>query len=120
MSKVITVATVEKTFTFAGVSDLNGVYKIRFANSADRVKVLHRNGHLDIRLVALAGAMTKYEAAMAIKDLEEFADLDAQQAFDDFFSKTAIVAPKTAVIETADDVDYAAAADALEAELALA
>ena len=120
MSKVITVATVEKTFTFAGVSDLNGVYKVRFANAADRVKVLHRNGHVDIRLVPLDRAMTKHDAILAIMNLEDFGDIDAQQAFDDFFSKTVIAAPKTAVIETADDVDYAAAADALEAELALA
>lgn len=117
MSKVITVATIEKTFTFAGVSDLNGVYKVRFANAADRVKVLHRNGHLDIRLVPLAKEMTKHDAVLAIMNLEGFEDLNAQQAFDDFFNKSAVVAPKTVVVE---EVDYAAAADALEAELATA
>jgi hypothetical protein len=117
MSKLITVTAVEKTFTFAGISNLNGVYKVRFANKADRVKVLMRNGHDDIRLFPLANAMTKYDAAMAIKDFAEFADIDAQQAFDDFFTKATIIAPQVIVVE---DVDYAAAADALEAELATA
>ena len=117
MSQAITVSTVEKTFTFAGISNLNGTYKVRFANKADRVKVLQRNGHTDIRLFALTGAMTKYDAAMAIKDYTELEDLDAQQAFDDFFSKYTVVTPQSVVVE---EVDYAAAADALEAELATA
>lgn len=114
MANIIT--SVEKTFTVAGVSDLNGVYKVRFANAIDRVKVLQRNGHDDIRLMELGAIMTKHDAIMAIKDLKDFEDLNAQQAFDDFFSKTKAVA-KVAVLE---EVDYAAAADALEAELALA
>ena len=118
MSKVITAVAVEKTFTFAGVSDLNGVYKVRFANAADRVKVLHRNGHLDIRLVPLDRAMTKHEATVAIMNLEDFEDLNAQQAFDDFLSKYTVATPQAVVVT--EDVDYAAAADALEAELATA
>jgi hypothetical protein len=54
---------------------------------------------------------------MAIKDYTELEDLDAQQAFDDFFSKYTVVAPQSVVVE---EVDFAAAADALEAELAVA
>ena len=117
MANLITTTTVEKTFTFVGVSDLNGLYKARFANSADRVKVLVKNGHTDIRLFALDGPMTKYDAVMAIKDMEEFADIDAQQAFDDFLSKVkAPIVAKEAVVEE----DYSDAINALEADLALA
>lgn len=107
-----TVTTVEKTFTFGGISNLNGVYKVRFANKADRVKVLQHNGHTDIRLFALDCAMTKYDAVMAIKDYTELEDIDAQQAFDDFFSKYTVVTPRV-------EVNYADAADILEAELAM-
>jgi anion-transporting ArsA/GET3 family ATPase len=55
----------DKLFTVAGTSNLNGVVKFRFANDLKgRVKVLAKNGHTDIRLIALPEAMTK-EAAMA-------------------------------------------------------
>jgi hypothetical protein len=53
----------EKTFTYAGVSTLNGVVAYRFANGADRAKVLEKNGHTDIKLFELDTAMTK-EAAI--------------------------------------------------------
>jgi hypothetical protein len=71
-------------FTFAGVSDLNGDYKARFANDAMRVKVLDKNGHKDIRLVALPNAMTKRDAVEYIMTLDDFDDIEAQRAFDDF------------------------------------
>ena len=54
----------DKLFTVAGYSTLNGETKARFATSMDRVKVLARNGHTDIQLQALPCAMTK-EAAVA-------------------------------------------------------
>jgi hypothetical protein len=54
----------EKLFTVAGYSTLNGETKARFATSMDRVKVLARNGHTDIKLQELPQAMSK-EAALA-------------------------------------------------------
>ena len=130
MAKIIAMNTVEKTFTVAGVSDLNGVYKLRVANSTDRVKVLMRNGHEDIRLIELPSAMTKAEAVQYLLDLpnnkdiedtlvkEMFIDVDAQQAFADFLGKAA---PKVITKqEVVDNIDFEAAADALEAELAAA
>jgi hypothetical protein len=48
MANIIT--SVEKTFSVAGISNLNGVYKVRFANAIERIKVLDRNGHTDVRL----------------------------------------------------------------------
>jgi len=52
----------EKLFTVAGYSTLNGETKARFATSMDRVKVLARNGHTDIKLQELPKAMTKEQA----------------------------------------------------------
>ena len=53
----------EKLFTVAGTSNLNGVVKFRFANDLkSRVKVLQRNGHTDVNLVELPTEMTKAQA----------------------------------------------------------
>lgn len=53
-----------KTFTIAGVSTQHGKTKQRFANGslANRVKVLERNEHKDIKLFELPNPMTKDEA----------------------------------------------------------
>jgi hypothetical protein len=51
-----------KSFTHAGVSRLNGTFKVRFANDALRVKVLAKGGHTDIDLIELKHAMTKEDA----------------------------------------------------------
>ena len=48
-----------KSFTHAGVSRLNGEFKVRFCNDALRVKVLAKNGHTDIDIVQLREAMNK-------------------------------------------------------------
>ena len=51
-----------KSFTHAGVSKLDGEFKVRFANDAMRTKVLIKNGHTDIDIVELKHAMTKEDA----------------------------------------------------------
>lgn len=76
-----------KTYTVAGVSKLNGDYKIRFANDVMRVKNLAKSGHEDIRLVELNDAMLKTDAAKFIATLPEFADADAQSAIAEYLSK---------------------------------
>jgi len=50
------------SFSHAGVSKLNGEFKVRFANDSLRVKVLAKNGHKDIDIVELKHPMTKEEA----------------------------------------------------------
>lgn len=50
------------SYSHAGVSTLNGVTKVRFANDALRVKVLAKNGHKDIDIVELKHPMTKEDA----------------------------------------------------------
>lgn len=54
----------ERTFTIAGTSTLHGVNTLRFCNGtiANRTYILKRNGHTDIKFVALAKAMTKVDA----------------------------------------------------------
>jgi len=51
-----------KTFTFAGTSVLNGTVTYRFANDANRFKVLAKNGHTHIDLRELPESMTKERA----------------------------------------------------------
>lgn len=51
-----------KSFTHAGVSKLDGEFKVRFANDAMRTKVLIKNGHTDIDIIELKHAMTKEDA----------------------------------------------------------
>lgn len=125
MAKIITSTIAEKTFTVAGTSNLNGVYKLRVANSTSRGKVLLANGHTDVRLIELPNAMTKLEATDYLMSLPVlfpdtdlatmFTDVDAQQAFADFYAKAKVAAP---VIVTAEESEDAIDLAALEAEIA--
>jgi hypothetical protein len=66
----------EKTYTVAGVSTLEGVTKIRFANDALRIKILEKNGHSSVDLVNLPAPMTKGEIALYLHRIQ-FAGTDA-------------------------------------------
>ena len=59
----------EKLFSVAGTSALEGVVKFRVANgsAAARTKVLVRSGHTDIKLVDLAKPMSKADAIAFVK-----------------------------------------------------
>ena len=59
-----------KSFTHAGVSRLNGEFKVRFANDALRVKVLAKNGHKDIDIVELKHPMSKEEAVQYLISID--------------------------------------------------
>ena len=59
-----------KSFTHAGVSKLDGEFKVRFANDSTRVKVLIKNGHTDIDIIELKHAMTKEEAVQYLLDID--------------------------------------------------
>jgi hypothetical protein len=50
------------SFSHAGVSKLNGEFKVRFCNDALRQKVLIKNGHTGIDIIELKHAMTKEDA----------------------------------------------------------
>ena len=50
-----------KSFSHAGVSKLDGKFKVRFCNDALRTKVLQKNGHTGIDIIELKNPMTKPE-----------------------------------------------------------
>jgi len=86
----------DKTFSVAGISKLNGSYKIRFANDIMRIKVLAKSGHEDIRLADLEGEFSKLEAARMILGMEDFADATAQATITEYLEDNA---PKAAPVK---------------------
>ena len=99
----------DKTFSVAGISKLNGNYKVRFANDVMRIKVLAKSGHEDIRLADLEGEYTKMAAAKALLSLDEFQDAIAQSTIAEYMedntpkakvSKPVAKATKTPVAKT--------------------
>lgn len=50
------------SFTHAGVSRLDGKFKVRYANDQARIKVLIKNGHTDIDMIELKYPMSKEDA----------------------------------------------------------
>lgn len=82
----------DKLFTVAGISKLNGEYKVRFANDIMRIKVLAKSGHEDIRLAELDTAMSKLDAAKAIQGMEDFSDVIAQATIGEYLDEKS---PKT-------------------------
>jgi hypothetical protein len=100
----------DKLFTVAGISKLDGEYKVRFANDMMRIKVLAKSGHEDIRLADLEKAVTKLEAAQILLGLDEFSDATAQATITEYIEdKTpkakvskpvAVKATKTPVAKT--------------------
>jgi hypothetical protein len=87
----------DKLFTVAGVSTLDGVTKVRFANDTMRVKVLQKHGHTDPILIELETAMTKLAAVQFIQGLDEFQGVAAQSAIADYLEDHA---PKTKAVAT--------------------
>jgi hypothetical protein len=79
----------DKLFTVAGISKLNGEYKVRFANDIMRIKVLAKHGHEDIRLADLEKSVTKLEAAQMILVMEDFADALAQATITEYLEDKA-------------------------------
>ena len=82
----------DKLFKVAGISKLNGEYKVRFANDIMRIKVLAKSGHEDIRLADLEAELTKMDAAKVILGLEDFQDAIAQSTIVEYIEDNT---PKT-------------------------
>ena len=77
----------DKLFTVAGISKLNGEYKVRFANDIMRIKVLAKSGHEDIRLADLESAASKMDAAKIILGMDEFSDSIAQATITEYIEE---------------------------------
>ena len=89
----------DKTFSVAGISKLNGDYKVRFANDIMRIKVLAKSGHEDIRLADLEGEFTKMDAAKLILGMDEFADAIAQSTITEYIEDNTPKAAKAAPVK---------------------
>jgi hypothetical protein len=84
----------DKMFTVVGISrHPDHGYKIRFANDIMRIKNLSKGGHTDIRLVELDSAMTKMEAVVSIRGMDEFADATAQSCIMDYVERNTARVP---------------------------
>lgn len=77
----------DKLFKIAGISTHNEQTKLRFANDMNRVKVLVKGGHENIRLIELPRAMTKIEAAHYLQNVDKFQDAEDQQIIWEFIEK---------------------------------
>jgi hypothetical protein len=59
-----------KSFTHAGVSKLDGKFKVRYCNDSLRTKVLIKNGHTDIDIVELKHPMTKEDVVAYLLSID--------------------------------------------------
>jgi hypothetical protein len=76
-------------FKVAGVSRLNGVVKVRFANDMTRVKVLAKNGHTDVELMELPSSMDKAAVIAFLKTTELYLKPEYQAVIDGAAAKYA-------------------------------
>jgi len=86
----------DKTFSVAGISSLDGNYKVRFANDVMRIKVLAKSGHEDIRLADLEKSVSKMEAALMLLTMDEFSDATAQVTITEYIAENTPKTPVTA------------------------
>lgn len=87
LRKATNMAT-DKLFSVAGTSKHPTLgHKIRFANDELRVKNLSKSNHSDILLISLPNEMTKVEAALFIRGLDEFQGVAEQAAIADFLDR---------------------------------
>jgi hypothetical protein len=109
-------------FSHAGVSKLNGEFKVRFANDALRVKVLAKNGHKDIDIVELKTPMTKEDAVAYLLSID-FANGNkaVQAALDEAAGKRGVkAAPTMAKIEAKVKAKKAAVVEDTEPTMTVA
>ena len=59
-----------KSFTHAGVSKLDGKFKVRYCNDSLRTKVLIKNGHTDIDIVELKHPMVKEDVVAYLLSID--------------------------------------------------
>ena len=86
------------TYSHAGVSSLNGEFKVRFANDALRVKVLAKNGHKSIDIVELKTPMTKEDAVAYLLSIDfDNGNKAVRAALEAAADKRGVTAPKAKV-----------------------
>jgi len=80
-------------FKVTGISTLNGVTKVRFANDmVSRVKILNKDGHKDINLIELTAPLSKADAVKHLKTTDLYVKFaDAINAADHKYNGSATV-----------------------------
>ena len=80
-------------FKVIGISTLNGVTKVRFANDmVSRVKILNKDGHKDINLIELTASLSKADAVKHLKTTDLYVKFaDAINAADSKYNGIATV-----------------------------
>ena len=80
-------------FKVIGISTLNGVTKVRFANDmVSRVKILNKDGHKDIKLIELTAPLSKADAVKHLKTTDLYVKFaDAINAADHKYNGTSTV-----------------------------
>ena len=80
-------------FKVIGISTLNGVTKVRFANDmVSRVKILNKDGHKDINLIELTAPLSKADAVKHLKTTDLYVKFaDAINAADHKYNGSATV-----------------------------
>ena len=68
-----------KTFIVAGVSNLGGQWKVRYANSLKRKQVLEQNGHTGVVLWQFAEPLRKQDLVDALLNIQDISP-DAREA----------------------------------------
>ena len=92
----------DKTYSVVGTTiQPDGQMKIRWTNNIMRIKILHREGHTDIKLADLGKEMTKYEAVKAMQSLDEFQGAAYQSVIAEYLEEKAPKAPKAATTTVA-------------------
>jgi predicted transcriptional regulator len=94
----------KESFTVAGVSKLNGKFKVRFTHDLTYVKGLSKAGNTEIELVDLPKAMTKGECVKHLKTLDMYTRPEYQAAIDaadEKYNGTAVVKVKATKAKTA-------------------
>lgn len=100
----------EKTYSVCGVTiQPDGQMKIRWTNNIMRIKILHREGHTDIRLADLGREMDKYSAVKAIQSLDEFRDAAAQSVIAEYLEEKAPKAAQRPAVASGTEAEAATA-----------
>lgn len=92
-----------KTFSVAGVSTLNGVTKVRFANDfVSRIKILDKNEHTDVELIELGAELTKEDVCKVLVAHPKFQGEAAQTAIAEYLTRNVktVKQPKAAKTTT--------------------
>lgn len=95
----------DKTYSVCGISKMNGEYKIRWGHDVMRIKILHREGHEDIRLADLGGTFPKYKCVEMIKTHADFADAAAQAVITEYLEEKAPKSAKPTTVAAATETE---------------